>query len=101
MSIKKLRFSDPFYTIEFIDNEMQYKINDTSIVINLGERGILVKDKALGNLKSTIIRNVAIKDIQRALVIDDYERNRDHAVLFSEIQKQWPLMYETTRAGSF
>jgi hypothetical protein len=101
MSVKQLKFSIPFYTIQFVDNEIEYKINHTSIVINLGERGILVKDSPLGCLKSTIVRNVTIKDIQRALVIEDYEGNRDHPELFAKIQKAWPLMYETTGQERF
>ena len=101
MSIKKLQFSEPFYKIKWIDNEMQYKIDNTSIVINLGERGIRVKDKPLVYLKSTIVRNLIVKDIHRALVIEDYERNRNHAELFAEIQKRWPLMYELTGQDRF
>jgi hypothetical protein len=101
MSIKKFEFSEPFYTIKWIDNEVQYKIDKTSIVINLGKRGILTKDKALGYLRSTIVRNVTLKDIQRALVIEDYERNKEPEELFSEIQRQWPLMYELTGQDRF
>ena len=96
MSLRKLQFSEPFYSINFIDNETQYKIDNTGIVINLSERGILVKDKTLNYLRSTIVRNVTLKNIQRALVIEDYEKSEDHSKLFSEIQKQWPLMYEMT-----
>ena len=80
---------------------MQYKIDDKSIVINLGEKGILVKDRSLGYLKSTIVRNVTINNIQRALVVEDYEKGEDDTELFSEIQKQWPLMYETTQQDRF
>ena len=74
MGIKKLQFSEPFYTIQFIDTEKRYKIDDTSIVINLGEKGILIKDRPLQYLKSTIVRNVILYDIQRALVIEGYEK---------------------------
>jgi len=101
MGIKKLQFSEPFYTIKFIDDEKQHKVDDTSIVISLGEKGILVKGRPLQYLKSTIVRNVIINNIQGALVIEDYERNRDHAKLFGEIQKQWPLMYDITREERF
>jgi len=101
MGVRTLHFSAPFYTIKFVDNENQYKINDTSIVMSLAERAILVKDRPLQYLKSTIVRNVMINNIQRALVIEGYERNRDHAKLFGEIYKQWPLMYDITQEERF
>ena len=101
MGVRTLHFSDPFYTIKFIDNEKQYKIDDTSIVINLGEKGILVKDRPLQYLKSTIVRNVILYDIQRALVIEGYEKTGADAELFSKIEKQWPLMYDITREERF
>ena len=101
MGIKKLQFSEPFYTIKFIDTEKRYNIDDTSIVINLGEKGILIKDRPLQYLKSTIVRNVILYDIQRALVIEGYEKTGADAELFSKIQKQWPLMYDITREERF
>ena len=101
MGIRTLQFSEPFYTIKFIDNEKQYKIDDTSIVICLGEKGILIKDRPLNYLKSTIVRNVMLYDIQRAFVIEGYEKTGADAELFSKIQKQWPLMYDITREERF
>jgi hypothetical protein len=101
MGIRTLQFSEPFYTIKFIDNERQYKIDDTSIVISLAEKGILIRDRPLEYLKSTIVRNVIINDIQRTLVIEGYEKKAVDAELFSKIQDQWPLMYDITHEERF
>ena len=101
MGIITLQFSEPFYTIKFIDNEKQYKIDDTSVAINLGASSVVVKDRPLAYLKSAIVRNVVINDIQRALVIEGYEKKGADTELFSKIQKQWPLMYDITQEERF
>ena len=101
MSIKKLRFSEPFYTMKFIDDQQLYEIDDLSIVINLGEKEILVKGLPLGRLKSTIVKNVALPDIERAIVVEGYEPKAPAGDLFAETQKQWPLMHEITGLERF
>ena len=97
MGIRTLQFGEPFYTIRAIYGEEQYKIANKSIVVNLSEQKIRVKDSALGFQKSTIVRNAVIKDIQRALVIEDYEKNSNNTEVFNEIKRQWRLMYDMTQ----
>jgi hypothetical protein len=97
MSIKSLQFPEPFYTIKVIHEEKQYKIDKKSIVINLGNKDIPVKDKPLGYLKSTIVKNVILNDIQRALVIEDYEKNSSNPEFFNEIKKRWRLMFDISK----
>ena len=101
MGIKNLQFSEPLYTIKFIENQKQYEIGNISIVINLGEKDILIKGRPLGCLKSTIVKNVTLSDIQRALVVEDYVRERNIEALFKETQKQWPLMHDITHLERF
>ncbi len=97
MSIRPLQFGEPFYTIKAILEEEQYRIGNKSIVVNLSEKSIWVKESALAFQKSTIVRNVAIRNIERALVIEDYERNSNDSQWVSEIKRQWRLMYDMTR----
>ena len=72
MSVQQLPFSEPFYTMKFIDGESRYEIDDISIVINLGESDIRVKGSPLGYLKSTIVKNVTLTDVRRAIVVEGY-----------------------------
>ena len=97
MSITTLQFGEPFYTIKAIHGEEQYKIANKSIVVNLSEKNIWIKDSPLAFQKSTIVRNVAIKDIQRVLVIEDYEKDSNNSEWVSEIKRQWRLMYDMTQ----
>jgi hypothetical protein len=97
MSIRTLQFPEPFYTIKALHGEKEYGIARNSIVINLSEIDLRVKDKPLTFLKSTIVRGTTIKEIQRALVIEDYEKNSANPEFFNEIKKQWRLMYEISK----
>lgn len=96
MSIKTLQFCEPFYTIKAVSDENQYAIGRKSIVVNLGERNIMIKDMPLFRLKSTIVTNVMVRDLQRALVIEDYEIVGDLPGLFARMKKQWRMMYDLT-----
>ena len=97
MSIKSLQFPEPFYTIKAIHGEKEFGVGQKSVVVNLSEKNIWVKDKPLGFLKSTILRNVTIRDIERGLVIEDYEKSNKQADFFNEIKKQWRLMFDMSR----
>ena len=101
MSVQQLPFSEPFYTMKFIDGESRYEIDDISIVINLGESDIRVKGSPLGYLKSTIVKNVTLTDVRRAIVVEGYASRMPAGELFAATQKQWPLMYETTGLERF
>lgn len=58
MSIKTLQFCQPFYTIKAVQDEKEYKICNKSIVINLSESDVMVRDKPVCHLKSTIVTNI-------------------------------------------
>jgi len=96
MSIHQLQFPEPFFTIKAIQEEKQYPIDEKSIVVNLSERGLWIKSKPLDFLKSTILRNVEIRDVQRALVVENYEKTRRDAGFLDEIRKQWRRIYDMT-----
>lgn len=97
ISINTLQFCEPFYTIKTLHNEKEYRVGKESIVINLSDSTVKVKDKRLNYLKSTIVTNITIEDLQRAIIVEDYEKNTDHAKLFEEIKEQWSMMYDMTK----
>ena len=101
MSVQPLPFSEPFYTMKFIDSQDWYEIDDISIVINLGEPDIRVKGSPLGYLKSTIVNNVTLSGVRRAIVVEGYESRIPAGELFAATQKQWPLMHDITGLQRF
>lgn len=97
MIIKTCQFCEPFYTIKAIQDEKEYRIGPKSIVVNLSQSNIMVKDLPILYLKSSIVTNLTIYNLKRAIIVEDYERNTDHAKLFEEIKKMWPTMYDVTK----
>ena len=51
----------------------------------------------LGFLKSTILRNTEIRDVQHAVVIENYLKNGNGPELFDKIRDKWPIYYDMSR----
>lgn len=96
MSIRALQYAEPFFSVKYILNEKEYKIGKKSIVFNLAQRDIKINNRNLGYYKSTTATNIKITDIERCLVIEDYDRHVYHEALFEEIKKTWTLVYNAT-----
>lgn len=97
MSVRNLDFAEPFFSAKYILNESSFALAEKSIVFNLAQRPILIRQQGLGFFRSTVVANLAIEDIERCLVIEDFERNKDQDVLFEQIKKKWTLVYEATK----
>jgi hypothetical protein len=97
MSIHQFQFPEPFFRIKAIQNENQYRVDEKSIVVNLGEKKLWIKNKTLDFLKSTIVRKVELTDVQRALVVEHYEKNTSESGFLDEIRKRWRLIYDMSK----
>ena len=97
MSVRALDFVEPFFSVNYLLNEKEYKVGKKSIVFDLSQKDIWIKCQPLSYFRSTILTNVTITDIDRCLIIEDYERNTDHQALFEEIKKKWTLVYDATK----
>lgn len=97
MSVRALDFVEPFFSVNYLLNEKEYKVGKKSIVFNLSQNNIWIKCQPLGYFRSTVLTNVTITDIDRCLIIEDYERNTYHQALFEEIKKKWTLVYDATK----
>lgn len=101
MSITPLDFAEPFYTIELIENEPSYKINEKSMVVNIaehdpngvriGERG----DRVIPPLKAIIAQDITIYEVTRAFVVIDVERTDiTDPETTAKIKSTWKTIYE-------
>ncbi|MGB4585896.1 MAG: hypothetical protein WBH66_02475 [Rectinemataceae bacterium] len=97
MSVKNLDFAEPFFPVKYILNEGSFPIAEKSIIFNLAQKPAIIRRQGLGFFRSTVVTNLAIEDIERCLVIEDFERNADHEELFARIKKIWTLVYEATK----
>ncbi len=97
MSVEKLEFVEPFFSVSYVRDEKECAIGKRSIVFNLSREPIRVNHQMLGFYRSAVFTNITIFDVVRCLVIEDFERNTDHEALFEAIKKKWTLVYEATK----
>lgn len=97
MSIEALDFAEPFFTVTYLLNETEYEIGRSSIVVNLSPGDIRIQRQKLGFLQSAVVTGTTIQNVERCLIIEDYDRNNDTEKLFRQIKKRWVLAYEATK----
>lgn len=99
MSIQALSFAEPFFDVEYVENETEYFINEKSLVFNLsvneGEN-IFVKTIPLLPLKGTIVRNVAVTRIKQALVVRDYDKDAKKPEFWASMKRTWPSLFDVS-----
>ena len=98
MSIQVLTMAQPFFEIDYVEQEESYFVEKKSIVINLSreaEDNILVNRTKIPPLHSTIVEQTVVENIHRALVVKDYMK---YDISDPEIQKMitsyWKSLYQ-------
>ena len=94
MTIEILTLGEPFFSISIIRDETEYEIKDKTILLNLSEQMINIKDQALGALQSYIVKDVAIKNIEHALIVEGFAKHADDDALMQQIRQKWSSAYE-------
>jgi hypothetical protein len=94
MTIKTLEFAEPFFTVRYIEDELEYPVGGKSIILNLSETPIRIQDQALLHLQSVIVANTSILGAARAVVVERFADYLDEDVLFAEVKKTWPSAYD-------
>ena len=100
MSVQILDFAKPFFDIVYVENEKSYYVKAKSIVINLAERSgrnITVKGQSIAPLKGTVVQNVGVDDIDRILVLPDFEKyDIDDPLVIEQIKNTWKSLYQAS-----
>ncbi|MBQ7215340.1 MAG: hypothetical protein IJS39_05085 [Synergistaceae bacterium] len=96
--IQALDFAEPFFSIDYIESEREYWVQDNSIVINLDERGhslIHAKGVPINPLKASILKGCTISGIARAMIVKAYDRcHLDDIPTIQAIKHTWKSLYE-------
>jgi hypothetical protein len=96
MSVEKLDFAEPFFTVRHLVDEPEFGITRPSIVLNLSSAGLQFEQQTLGLFRSVVVTNTLIHDVERCLVVEDYDRNTDQQALFERIKTEWVLAFDAT-----
>ncbi len=98
MSIEKLTFAEPFFTVLFIEKEAKFSVEPMSLVINLAHKTnqpLYVKGMPVAPLKATVVADVELSNVERALVFVDYAKtNLQDPATVAKIKTTWRSLYE-------
>ncbi len=94
MSIETLDFAEPFFTLQYLSDEVKYRVGDRTIVLNLSEEPIRIQDQTLGFLQSVIVANTDIREVGHAVLIERFASHSDENALFKEIRNTWPSAWD-------
>ncbi len=94
MSIETLTIGDPFFTVRILRDEAAYDITGKTILLNLSDQPVRIREQGLGELQSVVLTNTQAENITHALVIEGYAEHGDDAALMARIRDTWPTAYE-------
>ena len=94
MSIKKLDFSEPFFTVKYVVGDKEFQVAESSILVNLSEQPIRIHNQKLDFFQSVVVTNITIKDMEKAILVERFASYTDEGALFEEVKKIWPLAYD-------
>lgn len=94
MSVTTLDISEPFFTTKVFQDEAGYQVRGKSILLNLSERQIQIRDQKLGHLQSVIVSDVELFGLEHAVLIERFADYPNENELLECVRATWPSAYE-------
>lgn len=94
MPVRTLDFAEPFFTVRLITDEPRHEIAGKTILLNLAERPIRIREQSLGELQSVIVTGTPVTDLAQAVVVERFADHKDEAALFDAVKRTWPSAFE-------
>ena len=94
MTIKTLTIGDPFFRVRILTDEDRHPITGKTIVLNLADAPLRVREQSLGALQSAILKDTEIRGIDHAVLIEGFADHADEDALLSQIRDTWPSAFE-------
>ena len=94
MTIQTLTIGDPFFRVRILKDEDRHLITGKTIVLNLADAPLHVRDQSLGPLQSVILKDTGIRDVTHAVLIEGFADHDNEAALLARIRDTWPSAFE-------
>lgn len=94
MPLKTLEFAEPFFTVRLITDEETHRVEGKSIVLNLSDTPLRIREQSLGHLQSVVLTNTTMRGVEHAVVIERFADYADEEALFTEVKKVWPSAFD-------
>ena len=97
MSVQNLDFAQPFFQVAYVEGEAEYRAEGRCLVFNLAERSqvpLYIRGIPVLPLKGTVVENVTVEHIGRALIVRDYDSLcLDDPQVARQIKQTWKSLY--------
>ena len=97
MTIETLTIGDPFFSVRILSDEAAYQVKRKTIVLNLSDQPIGVREQHIGELQSLVLKDTEMKNVRHAVVIEGYADHDDDDALMAAIRETWPSAYQVRR----
>ena len=94
MNITTLEIGDPFFTIRLIEDAPRRSIGEKTIVLNIGDRPIRVREQSIQPLQSVVLVDTEMEDVEKAVLVEGYAGYTDEAALMAQVRETWPSAFE-------
>ena len=94
MTTQTLTIGDPFFAIHIVKGEDRHPITGKTIVLNLADTPLYVREQSLGALQSAILKDTELRAIDHAVLIEGFADHADEAALLARIRDTWPSAFE-------
>ena len=94
MTIQKLDIAEPFFSVSMVSHEASLTITGRTIVLNLADSPIRIREQTLGSLQSVILRDTQIETVQHAILVERFDDHPDEAALMEKVRQTWPSAFE-------
>ena len=94
MTIRDLDIAEPFFTTRLIEGEARHEVTGKTIVLNLSDRPLRIRDQSLGSLQSVILKDTEIEDIDHAVIVERFADYDDEDALMARVRDTWPSAFE-------
>ena len=97
MTTQAISIGEPFFTLRLVKDEARHTVTGKTIALNIGETAIAVREQVLKPLRSVVLQNTEMRDIEHAILIERFADHADEAALLAEIRETWPTAYEVRK----
>ncbi|NBR03904.1 MAG: hypothetical protein EBT94_12430, partial [Alphaproteobacteria bacterium] len=94
MTVQKLDIAEPFFSVSMVSHEASLNIIGRTIVLNLADSPIRIREQTLGSLQSVILRDTDIENVQHAILVERFDDHPDEGALMEEVRRSWPSAFE-------
>lgn len=94
MSVRNLDIAEPFFTVRLIRDEPDFPITGKTIVLNLSEKPIRVREQTLAHLQSAILVDTKMTPVHHAAVIERFADYEDEEALLAGVRQAWPSAFD-------